>query len=102
MIVNSIGVLSVGKMFGALYALLGVIIGAFFSLISIIGVAAGAQNAGPAALLVGAGAIIILPVFYGLLGFVGGIIMAVLYNVVASVTGGIEFELKSILSDRTY
>lgn len=100
MIVKSIGVLSAGKMLGCLYALLGLILGAFFSLFSIVGVAAGGQNAGPAALLVGAGAIIIFPIFYGVIGFVGGIIMAALYNVVASFAGGIEIELKSTLNDR--
>jgi hypothetical protein len=38
-------------------------------------------------------AIVVLPVLYGALGFIGGVISAALYNVIASVAGGIELEL---------
>ncbi len=94
MVVKSIGVLSVGKVVGCLYALLGLIIGGLFSLISLVGAAAGGPDAGLAALLLGGGAIIIFPILYGVIGFVGGIVSAALYNLVASFTGGIEIELK--------
>ena len=100
MVVKSIGVLSVGKVLACLYALLGLLVGGFFSLLAIAGAAAGAANGGPAALLFGVGAIIILPIFYGLIGFVGGIIMAALYNVVASIAGGIEVQLEGPPADR--
>ena len=100
MIVKSVGVLSVGKVLGCLYAMLGLIIGGFLTLLSLAGAAAGGRDAGPAALLVGVGAIVIIPVIYGGIGFIGGIIMAALYNVVASVIGGIEFELKRTVNDR--
>ena len=93
MIVKTVGVLSVGKVFGCLYALLGLIIGGLFSLLSLAGFAAGGGDAGPAALLFGVGGIIIFPVFYGVVGFIAGIITAALYNVVASIVGGIEIEL---------
>ncbi|MEX0714561.1 MAG: hypothetical protein WD278_19650 [Pirellulales bacterium] len=95
MVVKSIGVLSAGKVLGCLYVLLGLIIGAMFSLLSLAGVAAGGQDAGAAAFLFGIGAIVIIPLFYGTVGFIGGIIMAALYNVVASLAGGIELELSS-------
>ena len=100
MIVKRIGVLSVGKVLGSLYVALGLMIGGLMSLISVIGVAAGANDAGPAGLLIGAGAIVVIPIFYGVIGFVGGIIMAVLYNVVASVVGGIEIELSHETTER--
>jgi hypothetical protein len=38
----------------------------------------------------------LMPILYGVLGFVVGIIAAALYNLVAKVTGGIEFELKDV------
>ena len=44
-------------------------------------------------MLFGAGAVVILPIVYGCIGFVGGLIMAPLYNLVAKVVGGIEVEL---------
>jgi hypothetical protein len=93
MIVKSVGVLSVGKMLGCLYALLGLLIGGLLSLIALAGAAAGANKQGIPAMLFGAGAVIVIPIFYGVIGFIGGIISAALYNVVASAIGGIEIEL---------
>jgi len=42
---------------------------------------------------IGVAAVIVLPLFYGLLGFIGGIITAALFNLVASMVGGVEIEL---------
>jgi hypothetical protein len=33
------------------------------------------------------------PIFYGVMGFIGGVVMAAMYNLVASFTGGIKMEL---------
>jgi hypothetical protein len=100
-VVKSVGVLSVAKMLGCLYALIGILIGAIFSLIAL---AAGAQ--GPAGapgfpnLLFGAGAVIVIPIFYGVMGFIGGLISGGLYNLLAGMIGGIELELSR--DPRTY
>lgn len=99
MILKNVGVLSAGKVMACLYALLGLIVGGFVSLFSLAGVAAGGQNAAGASLFFGAAAIVLLPVMYGVMGFVGGIVMAALYNFVASLAGGIELELKSSRGD---
>jgi hypothetical protein len=45
------------------------------------------------ALFFGVGAIVVLPILYGVAGFVGGILGAAIYNVIASIVGGIEFEI---------
>ena len=45
--------------------------------------------AGP---LVGAGAIVIMPIFYGVFMFVMGLIQAALYNLAAKWTGGLEVD----------
>jgi hypothetical protein len=34
-----------------------------------------------------------IPVMYGVMGFITGIIGAALYNVVAKMTGGLEFQI---------
>jgi hypothetical protein len=72
--------LSLGKVLGAAYALLGLIIGALFALFSVLGSLLGVAVGGPDAqgsdaligLLFGVGSIIFLPLFYGILGFIGG------------------------------
>ena len=93
MVVKSVGVFSVGRVLACLYGLIGLIVGASFSLVSLAGVAVGGPDSGPVALLFGVGAIVVLPLFYGVMGFVGGIIIAALYNIVSSFAGGIEIEL---------
>ena len=92
--VKRIGVLSAGKLMGCMYLVLGLIIGGFMSLFSVLGVVAGNADSAPAALAVGAGAIVLIPIFYGGIGLVGGMLGALLYNALASVVGGIELELK--------
>ncbi len=95
--VNRIGVISLAKVLAVVCAFLGLFIGALVSLFAVmgaaIGSASGADSGGIGAMLFGAGAVIILPIFYGCVGFVGGLIMAPLYNLVAKVVGGIEVEL---------
>lgn len=97
MILKSVGIMSVGKIMGVLYAVLGFIGGCFMSLVAMAGIAANNQG-GPGAgagMLFGAGAIILMPIFYGIMGFIGGIISAALYNFLAGVIGGIEMNLVS-------
>jgi len=98
MILKRIDAMSCGKVLGALYALMGLVLGAIMSLISILGavVSTAGTTQGPnavASMLFGVGAIVLLPVFYGVMGFIGGIIGAALYNFVSSFVGGIQVEL---------
>jgi len=96
-ILKRIGVLSCGKMMGVLYALLGLIIGAVFSLLSFVGAMAGVASGEKEAvfgLLLGVGAILILPIFYGVIGFLGGLLTSFLYNIVAGIVGGVELHLE--------
>ena len=91
---KSIGPGSVFKVFGFMYAVIGLIIGALISLASVVGMGAmGGSEAGGAGMLFGIGAIILLPIIYGLAGAIGGAIGALVYNVCAKVTGGIELEM---------
>ncbi len=95
--VTRIGVLSLAKMLAVTYAFLGLFIGGVISLFALMGAAlgraSGGDSGGVGAMLFGVGAVIVLPIFYGCLGFVGGLIMAPLYNLVAKVVGGIEVDL---------
>ena len=102
MVVRRVGALSLGKVLGAVYALLKLIIGAFFALFSVLGsllgvAVGGLDTQGSKAgfgVLFGVGSIIFLPIFYGILGFIGGLITAWIYNLVARFAGGLEIELE--------
>ena len=101
MVIRRFGVWSVAKLYGALLAAMGLLFGAIIALASMIGGVSGAfggdgpANAGPMAMLFGVGAIIFLPVFYGVMGIVVGALSAALYNLFAGLLGGIEVETET-------
>jgi hypothetical protein len=90
--VRKFDVVSVGAVMGTLYALIGLIFGGIMTLLALAGAGA-AGGGGPEAMLFGVGAIIIVPLFYGIGGFIAGLIMAAFYNVVSGMVGGIKVEL---------
>lgn len=45
--------------------------------------------------------IVVLPIMYGVAGFIGGIIFAALYNLVAGWTGGVEITLENVAAPVT-
>ena len=89
MIVRRIAPFSAAKVGGVLYALLGLVFGALFTLISFTGFS-GLTGMSSYGMLFGAGAIIILPICYGIIGFIFLGLSAVLYNIAAKVSGGLE------------
>lgn len=95
MIVRRVGAVSFAKVMGTLYALMGLIFGACISLFSFVGSAFAPRGVpGGLGVLFGVGAIIALPLFYGILGFIMSLIGAGLYNLVASWVGGIELDVQ--------
>lgn len=97
MVLKSVGVFSCGKVMAAMYAIFGFLAACMLALMAMAGVAMGNQ-AGQAAVpgvMVGAGALIFLPILYGIFGFICGIIAAAIYNVLAAIVGGIELEFAS-------
>ena len=97
MVITRVNALSVAKVAAVLYAGLGLLVGALFSLIGMLGVGAalsGQEGAGRAGMIFGVGAIIIMPICYGILGFIVSFISASLFNVAAGMTGGIEVETR--------
>ncbi len=85
---------SCGKMLGALYLVLGLIAAAVMVVIVLIGVVGGGGGGNNAVAGIASGLLmaVFVPVFYGVLGFIGGLIMALIYNLVASFVGGVEME----------
>ncbi|MGD8395368.1 MAG: hypothetical protein PVF43_07820 [Candidatus Eiseniibacteriota bacterium] len=97
MIVRRIAPLSLARIVGLLYAIIGILAGGLVALFSLFGAAIGAANESGGAFisgLFGIGAIFFMPVLYGVLGFVGGLLVGWLYNVVAPVVGGLELTLE--------
>lgn len=95
MIINRIGPLSIAKLSGLLYAIFGLVFGGIFSLIAMAGGFA-SDTAGAAGIgaIMGVGAVIVFPIFYGVLGFVSTLVGAWLYNVAAGVVGGVEVDIQ--------
>lgn len=85
--ITKIGAKSVAKILGAIYAILGFILGIFFA----IGAPFSTDLPGPA-WMYGVGAVVILPILYGIMGLVMGWLVAVVYNFVSKKLGGIEIE----------
>jgi hypothetical protein len=92
-IIKSVGVLSVAKILGLVYACLGLILAPLFLLMGLLGSALGQQNS-PVAGIFGIGFAALMPVLYGAVGFVGGAIGALLYNLFAKWVGGFELQIE--------
>ena len=92
--------LQFGKMMGVLYGLMGLIFLPFFVLFALIGAFAQNRIAGErrraGAFAMGGMLVmgLLMPVFYGAMGFIFGMIGAALYNVIARWIGGIEVEVE--------
>jgi hypothetical protein len=97
-VISRLGVLSTGKVLGVTYALISLIIAIPLGLIMMLAGAAGGGGpggGGAGGILAGMGVcyIVMLPVIYGAAGFIGGIVFAAIYNLVAGWVGGMEMEL---------
>ncbi|MEM6471805.1 MAG: hypothetical protein AAF802_19755 [Planctomycetota bacterium] len=90
---KSVDPISCGLTLGALQAIFGLLIGGFFSLIAVVGIAA-QEGGAMAGIIGGVGAVIFLLLFYGVLRFIGGVIAALIYNVCAGMIGGIKVDLE--------
>lgn len=87
--VKRVGVVSLGLFFAAGAFVTSAVVCAFLFVIIVMGFGNGrwqpAEMAG----------LIFLPIMYGILGFIVGAFYAIVYNVIASMTGGIELEIES-------
>ncbi|HEX6043355.1 MAG TPA: hypothetical protein VFZ22_02615 [Pyrinomonadaceae bacterium] len=104
MTIKRFGVFSVAKMYGLLMFVAGLIIGVIYGVILIVFGAAitglspgeGAAASGVSTVVLGIIMMIALPITYGLFGFIGGAIGALIYNVMAGIIGGVKFELEGV------
>lgn len=79
--------LQAGKVIAVLYGLLALIVVPFFILVVFLG----GDSTAPFIVF-----LILIPIGYAIAGFLTGVLVAALYNLVAGWTGGIELELSHI------
>jgi len=98
MTITRVGPLSLAKVAGLLYMVVGLIAGALISLVAMVGAAMGASRGEDGAffgaLFGGVGAIILLPILYACIGFVMTLVMAALFNVATGIVGGVEVDAR--------
>jgi len=83
--------LRAGIVLGALYACLALIIVPFLLIGTFL-----ASRGAASSIIAGIFLAVFAPVLYAGLGFIAGVIMAALYNLIARWTGGIEFEVRDV------
>ena len=101
--IRKLGILSVAKIYAVMMLVMSLIISIPYGLmIMVFGVALMGQG-GDAGMIGGGGSIVIgllvmigIPIFYSIMGFIGGAIGALLYNLFAGMVGGIEIEVESV------
>jgi len=91
--IKKIGVKSLAKILGVTYAVMGFIGGLFFTIMFVFNGTDG-FDVKSMAFILGIGAPIFLPIFYGILGFLAGLVTAWLYNLMARWVGGVELEIE--------
>lgn len=84
--------MSVAKVSAALYAFFGLIFGVIMTVIALS--ATGTSEVGAFGAVFGAGAMIFLPIVYGIMGFIGGFIFALVFNLITPRAGGITIEVE--------
>ena len=92
--------LQTGKIAGILYGLLSLLFIPFFLIAAMAGLFFENTNTSSGATGLMAGGMVlmalVLPVMYAAMGFIGGVICAAVYNLIARWVGGIEFEVEDV------
>lgn len=94
MVIKRIRPMSVAKITGTLYAVMGLVVGAFFSLLAAGGFGPNDSDFSGFGMVLGTGAVVAFPILYGCIGFVATLIAVWLYNVMAGLVGGIEIDVQ--------
>lgn len=92
-------VLSVMKLAGVIYGVIGLVGGIFFAMFAALGFFAeqGKGNdpfSGPAGVLIAVVFAVVFPVVYGIIGALGAGLMSALYNVTSNRLGGIRVDVE--------
>ena len=107
--IKRVGVFSCAKIYSITLAAIGLVFGIIYGLIfMVLGgamMAGGGRDAGAAgasSLVIGVIMMVAIPVTYGIIGFIAGIVGGLVYNVAAGVVGGLELELENMDGGTSY
>lgn len=89
-ILKKVGILSAAKIQGLFGFLIGILIGLMYALMGMFL----PETTGLESILFSFAAVIIIPIVYGVFGFIGGAICAWIYNLCAKWIGGLQIEIK--------
>ena len=92
--VRSIGVFSAAKIYGLFNGILGLLIAPLVLLgpgLAILGADGNKRSGFGEAIVAG----VMVPIFSAVVGFIGGAVMAFIYNAISHAIGGLEIELES-------
>jgi hypothetical protein len=98
---KSVNPLRAGLVLGVLYAIMIFIAVLVIIPFGLTGLFSGSNSIGGTeaagmGIGMGLGMLILGPLIYGVVGFIGGVISAWIYNLVAKLTGGLEFTLEDV------
>ena len=110
MTVRRIGVLSLAKIQAVVAAAIGLIIGVIYAVFMVLfgavmatmGGGEGGTAAAAGGIVGGVFMVVLIPLFYGVLGFAFGALSAAVYNLAAGSIGGLEMELEDKSSGGGY
>lgn len=91
MVIKKVDPMSLAKFSGTYGALVGFIVGALSSFFMSMAGSLMSEGRGMAGGF-GIAAIIIVPLIYGIVGFLGGGLSALIFNLIAKITGGLKIE----------
>lgn len=91
--ITRIDPIQAGKVSGLLYLIIGLIIAVSLFLFATV---MGSFNQAPSGLMGSSFFILLAPIFYGVVGFLGGILMAAAYNLIAQWTGGFHLKIETV------
>lgn len=91
MVLRRIGLRSSARVAAIVYAMFGLVVGAFLSLSTLVVLISG--GAAPDSSGVALASVVFMPAFYGVIGLILGLLGAALYNWTAKLVGGIEIDV---------
>jgi hypothetical protein len=94
MVIKRIAVLKLAIFQGCMMAVLGVILALCFLLFGSMFASLAGNSQAAGMMAGGIFMLILLPIMYGVFGFIAGLIGAAIYNLIAGMVGGIELEVE--------